>query len=122
MAYRQPDGQLLHTVPEDLDLLEQCEVGAQCGGRAGLFAASRLAGCAAATLDSTTNRSAPRQAAHPLPRAFTPPPPPPGCCWRSTGTACPVLSLQVVYETLPGWKQDISKVRTWEDLPENARR
>ncbi|EFN56347.1 hypothetical protein CHLNCDRAFT_35084 [Chlorella variabilis] len=52
VAYRQPDGQLLHTVPEDLDLLEQCEV---------------------------------------------------------------------VYETLPGWKQDISKVRTWEDLPENAR-
>ena len=30
--------------------------------------------------------------------------------------------LQVVYETLPGWKQDISKVRTWADLPENARK
>jgi adenylosuccinate synthase len=29
---------------------------------------------------------------------------------------------QVVYETLPGWKQDISKVRTWADLPENARK
>lgn len=30
--------------------------------------------------------------------------------------------VQVVYETLPGWKQDISKVRRWEDLPENARK
>lgn len=28
---------------------------------------------------------------------------------------------QVVYETLPGWKQDISGVRTWEDLPQAAR-
>jgi adenylosuccinate synthase len=26
VAYRTPSGQLLHTVPEDLDLLEQCEV------------------------------------------------------------------------------------------------
>lgn len=52
VAYRKPDGELLHTVPEDLDLLEQCEV---------------------------------------------------------------------VYETLPGWKQDISKVRQWDDLPEKAR-
>lgn len=32
------------------------------------------------------------------------------------------LTLQVVYETLPGWKQDISKVRRWEDLPESARK
>jgi adenylosuccinate synthase len=30
--------------------------------------------------------------------------------------------VQVVYETLPGWKQDISKVRLWDDLPEKARR
>jgi adenylosuccinate synthase len=29
---------------------------------------------------------------------------------------------QVVYETLPGWQQDISKARSWEDLPENARK
>lgn len=52
VAYRTPEGALLHTVPEDLELLEKCEV---------------------------------------------------------------------VYETLPGWKQDISKVRQWEDLPEAAR-
>ena len=26
-----------------------------------------------------------------------------------------------VYETLPGWKCDISKVRSWDELPENAR-
>ena len=31
-------------------------------------------------------------------------------------------SAEVVYETLPGWEQDISKVRSWEDMPENARR
>jgi len=29
---------------------------------------------------------------------------------------------EVVYETLPGWKEDISKCRRWEDLPDNARR
>lgn len=28
---------------------------------------------------------------------------------------------QVVYETLPGWQSDISKVREWEDLPQAAR-
>ncbi|GAA1747962.1 adenylosuccinate synthase [Luedemannella helvata] len=27
-----------------------------------------------------------------------------------------------VYEELPGWWEDISKARTWEDLPANARR
>ena len=26
-----------------------------------------------------------------------------------------------IYETLPGWKQDISKCTTWEELPENCR-
>jgi adenylosuccinate synthase len=26
-----------------------------------------------------------------------------------------------VYETLPGWQQDTSACRTWDDLPENAR-
>mmetsp|Transcript_33305 Transcript_33305/g.78984 ORF Transcript_33305/g.78984 Transcript_33305/m.78984 type:complete len:505 (+) Transcript_33305:84-1598(+) len=30
--------------------------------------------------------------------------------------------VEVVYETLPGWEQDISTARTWEELPENARR
>lgn len=29
--------------------------------------------------------------------------------------------LDVVYETLPGWTEDISKITKWEDLPENAR-
>jgi adenylosuccinate synthase len=28
--------------------------------------------------------------------------------------------VQVVYETLPGWKQDISGVRQWADLPKAA--
>jgi len=28
----------------------------------------------------------------------------------------------VVYETFPGWKSDISGIRTWEALPENARK
>jgi adenylosuccinate synthase len=28
---------------------------------------------------------------------------------------------EVVYETLPGWKSDISKVRKYEDLPTNAK-
>jgi len=30
-------------------------------------------------------------------------------------------TLQVVYETLPGWTEDISKVRDWNALPLNAR-
>jgi len=30
--------------------------------------------------------------------------------------------VEPMYEELPGWKQDISGCRTWEDLPENARR
>ena len=29
--------------------------------------------------------------------------------------------LEPVYEALPGWKQDISEIRNFEDLPENAR-
>eukprot|EP01026_Neomeris_dumetosa_P051334 TRINITY_DN4515_c0_g1_i2.p1 TRINITY_DN4515_c0_g1~~TRINITY_DN4515_c0_g1_i2.p1 ORF type:complete len:552 (-),score=74.04 TRINITY_DN4515_c0_g1_i2:247-1848(-) len=28
----------------------------------------------------------------------------------------------VKYDTVPGWKEDISKVRNWQDLPENARK
>jgi adenylosuccinate synthase len=31
-------------------------------------------------------------------------------------------SAEVVFETLPGWKEDISACREWDDLPENARR
>ncbi|KAF0978417.1 hypothetical protein FDP41_002237 [Naegleria fowleri] len=30
--------------------------------------------------------------------------------------------VEVVYETFPGWKSDISKVRTFEELPENAQK
>ena len=29
--------------------------------------------------------------------------------------------VEVVYETLPGWKSDISDVRDWKDMPENAK-
>jgi adenylosuccinate synthase len=29
--------------------------------------------------------------------------------------------VEPVYETLPGWKADISKARTWQDLPAAAR-
>lgn len=28
----------------------------------------------------------------------------------------------MVYEDIPGWKSDISKARTWNELPENARK
>ncbi|MFO7976463.1 MAG: adenylosuccinate synthase [Candidatus Hydrogenedentota bacterium] len=31
-------------------------------------------------------------------------------------------NLEPVYEEMPGWNQDISACRTWEDLPESARR
>ncbi len=34
----------------------------------------------------------------------------------------PAAVLQVEYETLPGWKSDISKCQTWDELPENAKR
>jgi len=30
--------------------------------------------------------------------------------------------VKVEYLTLPGWKEDISNVRTWDELPENAKR
>ncbi|CAL8468716.1 g8256 [Coccomyxa elongata] len=30
--------------------------------------------------------------------------------------------VEVVYEDIPGWQSDISQVRTWEELPENARK
>jgi adenylosuccinate synthase len=31
-----------------------------------------------------------------------------------------VLDLEVEYESLPGWKSDISNVRSWDELPEAA--
>lgn len=33
-----------------------------------------------------------------------------------------MAQCEVVYETLPGWKEDISKARTWDDLPPNAQK
>ena len=33
-----------------------------------------------------------------------------------------IEDVEVVYEGRPGWGEDISGVRAWEDLPENARR
>ena len=30
--------------------------------------------------------------------------------------------LESIYETLPGWKIDISKIRKYEDLPTNAKK
>lgn len=30
--------------------------------------------------------------------------------------------VEVVYETVPGWKRDISGVRNWEDLPKEAKK
>jgi len=30
--------------------------------------------------------------------------------------------VEVVYETYPGWMSDISKCRTWDELPENAKK
>ena len=32
-----------------------------------------------------------------------------------------LAQCEPIYETLPGWQEDISGARTWEDLPENAR-
>ncbi len=33
-----------------------------------------------------------------------------------------LAEVEPVYETMPGWSEDTSAVRTWEELPENARR
>ena len=33
-----------------------------------------------------------------------------------------LADVHVEYETLPGWKTDISKCRTFEGLPENAQK
>ncbi|HEX8913261.1 MAG TPA: adenylosuccinate synthase, partial [Humisphaera sp.] len=32
-----------------------------------------------------------------------------------------LAEVEPVYETLPGWKQDISQVRRWDDLPQEAK-
>lgn len=32
-----------------------------------------------------------------------------------------LAKVEVQYKTLPGWQQDISKAKTWEELPENCR-
>lgn len=33
-----------------------------------------------------------------------------------------VARAKPVYTTLPGWKEDITKMRTWDELPENAKK
>src|SRR5690606_11020499 len=38
--------------------------------------------------------------------------------WRGEDQA----RIEPIYETLPGWREDISQVRRWHDLPEAARR
>lgn len=32
-----------------------------------------------------------------------------------------LAEVEVEYETLPGWKQSLDEVRSWDDLPENAK-
>jgi adenylosuccinate synthase len=32
-----------------------------------------------------------------------------------------LAEVEPIYETLPGWKQDISQVRRWDDLPQEAK-
>ncbi len=31
-------------------------------------------------------------------------------------------AVEVVYEQLPGWREDISGARSWDDLPANAKK
>ena len=95
VGYRAPGGALLPSVPADLELLEKCEVGRGGGGGEG--------GRGAAARACTRRRRGARER-------------------PAVAHACPLSRTQVVYETLPGWQQDISKVRSWDELPENARR
>ena len=30
--------------------------------------------------------------------------------------------MEPIYETLPGWKTDLTNIRCYEDLPENAKK
>jgi adenylosuccinate synthase len=30
-------------------------------------------------------------------------------------------NVELIYQTVPGWKEDISKVRSFDELPENAK-
>lgn len=43
----------------------------------------------------------------------------PQTCVPYTLLVCHVA--QVVYEEMPGWKEDISGARSWDDLPLNAK-
>ena len=39
----------------------------------------------------------------------------------SSRSACPACrSIEVDYDVHPGWSEDISSARTWEELPRNA--
>jgi adenylosuccinate synthase len=40
----------------------------------------------------------------------------------SVPSSLEILSkVKVVYETLPGWQEDLSKCKSWEDMPQAAR-
>ena len=39
---------------------------------------------------------------------------------RKRNATADAEKIKPVYESLPGWKQDLTAVRRWEDLPENA--
>ena len=41
---------------------------------------------------------------------------------RATQGAADVARAEPVYEAMPGWEEDVTGVRTVEDLPDNARR
>ena len=103
VAYRMPDGSLLPSVPSDLELLEQAEVRWE--------GAARPSPVGFAARQHHSPPPAPARLVHSLVAGVV---------------ADPALAAlpapQVVYETLPGWQEDISKCRAWEDLPENARR
>lgn len=53
-----------------------------------------------------------------------------GVEYRVDGKALPSLpadlsileAAEVIYEDIPGWKSDISKCRSWDQMPDNAKR
>src|SRR3989344_3405111 len=40
--------------------------------------------------------------------------------WYTSGDAQELEDVTAIYKTMPGWKEDISKVRDFKDLPKNA--
>jgi adenylosuccinate synthase len=37
------------------------------------------------------------------------------------GDAADVTAAECVYDTLPGWDEDLSEIRTYDELPENTK-